>query len=302
MQRMNTALMIALPALAALPRPAGAQQADALAALLDRTAPSVVTVKVVIKTEVMMMGQGQNEESRAELQGIVVGDGGLIMISNAEISAERMKDALAGIPQAAMMDLKVTPTDFKVIFGNEQEEHPAFLVAKDTKLDLAFVQVEDVGARKLAPVDFAHGADCSVGEEVVAISRLRKGYDYAPYLAIARISGAIRKPRTAWTVDGELSGYGLPVFTVSGDVVGVLVTLAPTTKEENAGSSSFSGIMRLMRGGGMDTGVGTFILPGNVVNGLVEQAKTKAAEMLAEQAEAAKEQAPETQEGEPGEE
>ena len=152
MQSKSIALMIVLVALA---RPAGAQQADALAALLERTAPSIVTVQVVIKTEVMMMGQAQNEETRTDLQGVVVDGSGLVMISNAEISADRMKDALSGIPSAAMMDFKVTPTGFKVVFGNEQEEHPAFLVAKDTKLDLAFVQVEDLGDRELVPVGFA---------------------------------------------------------------------------------------------------------------------------------------------------
>ncbi|MHC4970595.1 MAG: hypothetical protein ACYTF4_18540, partial [Planctomycetota bacterium] len=65
--------------------------------------------------------------------------------------------------------------------------------------------------------------------------------------------------------------------------------LTPTTTEESAGGG-FGGLMRLMRGGGMDTGVGTFILPGNVVDGLIEQARIKAVEMLAEQAEAAEEE------------
>ncbi len=54
-----------------------------LADLLDRTASSIVTVKVVIKMEISMMGQAQNEESRSELPGVVVDDSGMIMISNA---------------------------------------------------------------------------------------------------------------------------------------------------------------------------------------------------------------------------
>jgi S1-C subfamily serine protease len=281
------ALMVGLAALA---RPAGAQQADELAALLERTAPSVVTVKVVIKTEVMMMGQAQNEETRTDLQGVVVDGGGLVMISNAEISEDRMKEALSAIPSAAMMDFKVTPTDFKVVFGNEQEEHSAFLVAKDTKLDLAFIQVENLAERELAPISFAESVKPGIGDDVVSISRLKKGYDYAPYFSSARISGAIRKPRKAWTVDGDLAGYGLPVFSTAGDVVGVLITLAPTTVEESA-AGGFGGLMRLMRGSGMDTGVGTFILPGKVVNGLIEQARNRAREMQAEEARTAQETA-----------
>jgi S1-C subfamily serine protease len=280
---------VVLLALLALPRPAGAQKPDELAAILEKAAPSIVTVKVVIKTEVVVMGQAQNEETRADLQGVVVDESGLIMISNAEISADRVKDAISGVPGAMNMDFKVTPTDFKVIFENEQEELAAFLVAKDTKLDLAFVQVEDLAGRRPPAVDFADSAKAAIGQEVVAISRLKKGYDYAPYFASARISGAIRKPRKAWTIDGDLAGYGLPVFTVSGDVVGTLVTLTPTTRDEGAGAG-LGGIMRLMRGGGMDTGVGTFVLPGGVVNGLVGQAKDKAGELLAERSEATQQQ------------
>ena len=81
----------------ALPR-AGLGQGEAdLASLLDRIAPSIVTVKVVIKTEISMMGQAQNEESRSELPGVVVDDSGLVMISNAEISADRVKEAALSV-------------------------------------------------------------------------------------------------------------------------------------------------------------------------------------------------------------
>jgi S1-C subfamily serine protease len=284
MNSKRTALMIVLLAPVALAPTARAGQGDELAATLDRAAPSIVTVRAVIKTELMMMGQAQNEETRSDLQGVVVDSSGLVMISNAEISAERMKEALGGIPAAGNMDITVTPVDFKVIFGNEQDEFPAFLVAKDTKLDLAFLQVEDLADRKPAPVAFADSVKPGVGDEVVAISRLKKGYDFAPYFASARISGAIRKPRKAWIVDGSINSYGLPVFTMSGDVIGVLVTLTPTTQDDDAGGG-FGGFMRLMRGGGMDTGVGTFVLPGKVVAGLVDQARKEATEMLAEQAE-----------------
>jgi S1-C subfamily serine protease len=278
------ALAAVLVAVAALPRPARAGDADDLAAVLDRVAPSIVTVRVVIKTEVMMMGQAQNEETRSDLQGVVVDGSGMVMISNAEISSDRMKEALAGGPFAAGMEIKVTPTEFEVIFGNEPQEYAAFLVAKDTKLDLAFIQVQDLAGREPTPVSFADSAAARIGDEVVVVSRLQKGYDYAPYFAAARINGAIRKPRKAWTVDGNLTGYGLPVFTVSGDVLGVLVTLTPTTKQESS-AGGFGGLMRFMQGGGMGTGVGTFVLPGNVVDGLIGQAKQKAREMLAEQAE-----------------
>ncbi len=255
-----------------------------LADLLDRTASSIVTVKVVIKMEISMMGQAQNEESRSELPGVVVDDSGLIMISNAEISADRAKAALSGNPMVGNLDLTMTPTDFQVIFGNEEQEFSAFLVAKDTKLDLAFLQVEDLQDRKPAAISFAEGTKPAIGDTVVAISRLKKGFDYAPYGKTARISGAIRKPRKAWIIDGVLDSYGLPIFSSSGGVVGVLITLAPTTTDDSGGSS-FGSMMRALRGGGMDSGVGTFVLPAKVVNGLIKQSLAKALELLEESAE-----------------
>ena len=282
MIRNNIALCLAGAVLLTLPRAGLAQDAD-IAGLLDKTAPSIVTVRVVIKTEFSMRGQAQNEESRSELPGVVVDDSGLIMISNAEISADRAMEALSGNPMMANIELTMTPIDFKVIFGNEEDEHDAFLVAKDTKLDLAFLQVQGVTDRKLAVVNFAHGAKPAVGDTVVAISRLKKGYDYAPFASTARVSGAIRKPRKAWIIDGSIDSYGLPVFSSKGDVVGVLITLPPTTTDDSGGAG-FSSMMRMMRGGGMGTGVETFILPAKVVNGLIKQSLTKVQELLDEQA------------------
>ncbi len=272
-----------LAAVGAMPGLASAQSPSDRAGVLEAAAPAIVTVKVVIKMEVMMMGQAQNEESRSELAGVVVDDSGLVMISNAEISSDRIKEALSGNPMAASMDIKMTPTDFQIIFGNEEKEYPAFLVAKDTKLDLAFLQVQDLGDRMPDFISFDETASAAIGDEVLAVSRLKKGYDYAPFLATARISGAIRKPRKAWIVDGSVSSYGLPVFSSGGDVVGVLVTLAPSTRDDAGSGSGFGSLMRFMRGGGLDSGVGTFVLPGKVVKGLIGQSKRKAVEMLEQQ-------------------
>ena len=42
-------------------------------------------------------------------------------------------------------------------------------------------------------------------------------------------------------------------------------------------------MMRMMRGGGLDAGVGTFILPAKVVKGLIKQSLAKVQELLDEQ-------------------
>lgn len=262
-------MFVAAPALA---QDTGAQ----LSQLLDKTADSIVTVKVVVKTEIAMMGQ--SEESRLDLKGVVVDASGLVMISNADISADRLASMLGGMGGGMDAGIKITPSDFKVVFGNEEKEYEAFLVAKDTELDLAFVAVKGLEDRKLNVVSFATDAKPAIGQKVVGISRTPKGFDYAPFFSTARISGKVKKPRKAWMVDGSISTYGLPVFTIDGQVLGVLITLTPSTTEESGGG--MSGIMRMLRGGGGGSD-GTFLLPAKSVKRLVEQSVGKAKELEA---------------------
>ncbi len=82
--------------------------------------------------------------------------------------------------------------------------------------------------------------------------------------------------------DGNINSYGLPVFSTSGNVVGVLITLTPTTTDDSGGSG-FGSMMSMFRGGGMDSGVGTFVLPAKVVTGLIKQSRAKVQELLDEQ-------------------
>ncbi|MEM7166950.1 MAG: serine protease [Planctomycetota bacterium] len=278
---------LALLLTVALSSPAAADETGAqLAQLLDKTAGSIVTVKVVVKTEIAMMGQ--SEESRLDLKGVVVDASGLVMISNADISADRMASMLGGMGGGGGMDpgIKITPSDFKVVFGNEEKEYEGFLVAKDTELDLAFVAVKDLGDRKLTGISFETDAKPQVGQQVVGISRTPKGFDYAPYFATGRVSGKIKKPRKAWMVDGNISTYGLPVFTMEGKVLGVLITLTPPTTDEAGGG--LSGLMRMFRGGGGGSD-GTFLLPAKSVKRLVTQSVEKAKELEAMSAEDAAE-------------
>jgi len=108
-------------------------------------------------------------------------------------------------------NIKVIPTDIKVIFEQEDKEYTAFLAATDTKLDLAFLKIEGLGDRKLTAVDFAAAAVPTLGEQIVTVSRLRKGFDYAPYFETARISGVmvgnvVAEERVEIAPDGRMVG------------------------------------------------------------------------------------------------
>ncbi|MBI3268925.1 MAG: hypothetical protein HYZ53_07880 [Planctomycetes bacterium] len=258
---------------------------DRLKALLDKYAPSVVTVKLVLKTEMSMGGRSQDQESRMDMHGAVVDPEGLVMVSSLALSGDSLGEMMGGRGQG--LEMKITPTDIKVVFEREDKEYTAFLAATDSKLGLGFLKVEDLGDRKLAAVDFGSCASPGLGDMVAGVGRQKKGYDYAPYFESARVSGEIAKPRKAWMLDGSISGAGLPVFTGAGQVIGVLTTISDGVKDEDdgGGGRGFGRMMRMLSGGGMGGGgTSQFVLPGAVVKGLVAQAKTKAVEVAAERA------------------
>lgn len=259
-------------AIVGAPRAAIADDAAALQALLGRVAPSIVIVKVVMKTTGT---QGGDRETKADFTGVIVDKTGLIMISNMMFSYARV-NALLGRNVGQAGDLKTYPTEMKTLFDQDDKEYATTLVATDTKLDLAFVKVDGLGDKKLTAVDFSGSETGTVGEEVVSVSRLHKGFDYAPYFMTSRISGTILKPKKAYCVEGGLEGLGLPVFSATGEILGVLTTLEPSVKEDALieGMTFHNFTHQII--GGKGGVVQTFILPSQTVYSVVSQAKLKA--------------------------
>ncbi len=292
MTRMLCTVLVAFCALVV----AQAQQDEATSVqtVVEKVAPSIVTVKVVLKTTMKMGGESMEEETKMSLQGVVVTPDGLIMVSNSAFSPKRMMEMLAGAEMPPGMDYRITPTSIKVVFGNEDKEYDAFLAATDAKLDLAFIKVEGLGDRQLSAVDFAGATDAKLGQRVIAVARLGKGYDYAPYFALGQVCGEIAKPRRGWMLLGDVSQLGLPVFTLNGEPLGVLTTIAPDVKEESGDTMGFNVFMRLLSGGGSSGTGGVFVVPGAQVKPLVEQANRRAAELAVQRAQKKEEPKPQT--------
>src|SRR5436309_2828129 len=89
---------IACAALALLP--GSAVRADdagnLLQNLVTKWAPGVVTVKISMKTAMSFGGQSQDQESKSDVPGVVVDSSGLVMISNAPFSPNRLMAMLGG--------------------------------------------------------------------------------------------------------------------------------------------------------------------------------------------------------------
>jgi len=271
-----TALVLLPPLTAQNPQDAAKPTKSAPASVLARWSPAIVTIRVVLATSFAAGGSSQDSESTAEFNGVVVDPSGLVMTNNAAFTPPDLFNA----SEAGGFRMRITPRDFKVVFDKDDKEYPAFLAATDKKLGLAFVQIQELGDKKLTVVDFAAEPDIAIGDEVVGLSRLGKGFDHAAYYRTTTIAGEIKKPRKAWIVDRAPAADGHPVFDRQGRVLGAMVKIASGIKS----SALHGGLGAMLSGlsGGSTAGPRSFLLPGNVVGRIVKQAKAQAAKRMAE--------------------
>lgn len=278
----HTLPALALAATLALAPTVRAAEQSPVAALLERHADAVVNVRITLRTEIQMGGQGQNEETTLDVLGMLVDPSGLIMISNSQISSERMVDMMRGMgamPEG--FDLAINPTAFRVRVPGATEERRALLAATDSDLDLAFLQLERPGEEPLPAVDLASAVPPAVGEPVFTVARLERPFDHAPYVESARIGGTVDKPRAAWILDGELSGVGLPVFHADGTPAGVLTTVLSSLGDDTAGrSGGLHDMLGLVQRRTALGPLGLFVIPAAEVAGTVERARQRATELL----------------------
>jgi hypothetical protein len=274
------AVFLLLPLLSFPLTAAHAQTSVPGQALIDKISPSIVTVRVVIKVQMKAGGQSQSSESKLVTEGVVIAPDGLVMMSNAPISSDVWRQMMGGDPDDKS-SLSISPTEFKVIVGREDKEYSAFLAATDPKLGLAFIKIEDLGDRKLPAIDFSNPGVVNVGDQVATVTRLSKGYDYAPVFASGQVKGAITKPRTAYLLSTTIISVGLPVFTLGGDTVGAMILLPTSLDSDASGGNDM--MMRFYAGAATDR-LGIFLIPASTVQPIIAGAVQQAAKLAADRA------------------
>jgi S1-C subfamily serine protease len=210
-------------------RPSPADEPE-LAKILADLGPAFVTVKFVLKVE----GQFGNRENEAEITGVMIDPSGLVLCGNTRLGSPRMMRSMGG---------SATPTDIKVLIGDDTEGLPAKVLARDSELDLAWVKIKKPGDRKFACLNLSHAGAPAVGQRLVSIRKMAKYFDRAMTVSEGRLAGKTRKPRDLLVPSGGMSlEPGLPVFTSGGEVVGVVVVQMP--EDEELQSMAFTGIGR----------------------------------------------------------
>lgn len=250
-----------------------AQEASPLAQLVDKIAPSIVTVRVVAEITLPPMMGGEKHEMKEEALGTIVDASGLVLVPTAALDPGEQMSMMFG----GDADLESNVTSLKVVIGNDNKELPATVVAKDDKLGFSYVKIADLDGRELTPLSFDRQAEVAVGTEVYAVRRLPEDYDFAPVAARNTIAGRIKKPRNAWVLGSGLDTAS-PVFTADGGLCGVVARIEIRSGDDDARAM----MMRMLGGRGGPT---TFVVGAQVAsNSLVQALETakKATEKPAE--------------------
>jgi hypothetical protein len=254
-------LVVAVAAAGASPavREARADGDPAIEALMAAKAPSVVSVKFVLKIKMSFGGQSQEQEAATEIRGTVVDPSGLVMVANDSIEGG-LSAAQRARFRARGGDVSTVPSDFKVLFGNEAKEHPATIVARDSNLGLCFLQILDPETKAPGAIDLAKTAAPGVGQVLFVVTRKPRGFDCAPVFGRLFVTGKVEKPRAMFAVSGQAAEAALPAYDLTGAIIGVV--------------SSQSGSE------GTSTSSETFLLPMDVVGRLLEQTRKRVPEVL----------------------
>ncbi len=197
--------------------------------LVSKQGPALVTVKFVLK---MSLGQMGEQESETEIMGVMVEASGLVLCSNTQ---------LGGIPPAMKRmiarfggDFSATPTDIKVLAGDDQEGVEGELMARDSELDLAWVRIKKA-QREYPYIDFGKPGVPRLGDRLLTVQRVGKHFDRVTVVDEGRVGGLTHKPRDLFVGSGGIGGaFGVPVFNAGGEVVGLTILQLP--EDESDGS------------------------------------------------------------------
>ncbi len=222
---MPGAVLIAAIALGLIFSPKAAMAA-AQDVLLGK-AQALVTTKFVL--QVKMEGSGERE-IEGEITCLAIDEKGLVLCSNTELGG--YVSLLSKMMGGQDFNISATPTELRVSPENGTESFPARLLTRDSDRDLAWVQIEGAADKKFPFLDLSQSAPLAQGDKFYVVRRLDKFFDRVPMITEGTVGAVTSKPRALWVPSFPVGGgFGLPVFTPAGTLVGITVLQLPEADE-----------------------------------------------------------------------
>lgn len=246
-----------LPVASAWAQPEASSAGGRYQKIIDAHASALVSVKFVLEAG----GEFGGGEQEMDAAGVMIEPGGLVVCSNS---------SFGGMFAAMMGGGAMSPKNIRVLIGDDTKGVEGKLIARDSELDLAWIQIDKPDPKGYAHVDFSKGAEASLGSPLVALSKMGKFFDRAPVIGSASVGGVTSKPRRLLVPDTFFMTFGTPVFAPDGTPIGLTVVQTPSPEEMEADASGMGGM------GSMDSFRG-LILPGSEIVSATRRAKETAA-------------------------
>ncbi|MEJ2537602.1 MAG: hypothetical protein P8048_11230 [Calditrichia bacterium] len=129
--------------------------------------------------------------------GIVVSPDGLIMVSS------DVYPVSLDVVSSGTSFLSGLPTEFKVKLSDNQE-YPARFLGKDDQAEVAFLELQDLGADlKLDYVQFAKTQNARVGESIYVLELLSQSYEFNHLFSEYLINAIVETPRRKFLVNNS---------------------------------------------------------------------------------------------------
>lgn len=202
--------------------------------LNKEASPALVTIKCVVKFQ----GMGGNRERERELTGIMIDSKGLVLCSSFQLGTSKLMKSFG----------TVTPTDIKILIGNDTEGVDAKLLTSDPDLDLSWIQIKEPSDKGYVFLNFSKSKELSLGTKLLAVKRLGKFFDRTTVISEGRLSGVTKKPRKLLVPSNGLDVEpGMPVFGADCATVGLVVVQSPDPEDMDANPrAAFEGMASLI--------------------------------------------------------
>ena len=273
---LSLVLCFALLSTLFVPRP-GEAEADSPYRSLSERADVLVTVKFVLK--VKMAGAGSDREVEGETVCPLIDPEGLVLCSNTELGGYMtLMSRLMG--QGGGFDVSAMPREIEVFLGDAGEGFDATLLARDTERDLAWIQIESGLDPEKPPafLDLSSSAALETGDRFYRLRRMDKFFGSVAVVSEGVVAAVIAKPRKLLVPSGTTStGFGQPVFTADGRLVGITVIQMPDA-EDQLGGMLAGGLSFLSSAAKLQDMVGGLILPAAEVARATQLARESFAE------------------------
>ena len=210
-----------------------------IAQFMKERGAAIVTVKYVLHVNMGKNRGNQESETEQELTCIMIRTDGLLICSNNQLTGFINMIARMS-PQLGIMS--ATPKNLEVIVDSHEQAFEAEILAVDTELDIAWIQITETRDTTFSFLDFATGTTADVGESVFALRRT--GNHFGRTLVAVRnlIGGSTGKPRKLYIpASAFANGGGWPVFNRDGRVIGLIVTQFPESSGSTAGGMGLLG-------------------------------------------------------------